>query len=59
MGYKLVCDHCGTEITAEHENIRVEGQIKKNENLQKVWKYYHVDCFNYKFSTDIRKLLEV
>ena len=56
MGYKLFCDRCGTEIHNTDESIKIDAEIKNGKSLQKVWKYYHVDCFNYEFSTDIRKL---
>lgn len=57
MGYKLYCDRCGKEICNRDENININAEIFDGERTQKVWKYYHLDCFNYEFSTDIRKVV--
>lgn len=56
MGYKLFCDRCGKEISNSDESINIDANIFSQNRLQKVWKFYHIDCFNYEFSTDIRKL---
>ena len=49
---KIQCDRCGHEIQKDFVRIELrEGNCLK-------WKDYHVDCFNYEFSTDIRKLKE-
>lgn len=56
MGFKLFCDKCGKEISNSDESIKIDAQIFSQNRLQKFWKYYHIDCFNYEFSTDIRKL---
>lgn len=49
----LVCDRCHQPIT---DNGRV--RIEFIENGTRIFKDYHVDCFNYEFSTDIRKIAE-
>ena len=59
MGYKLICDRCGCEIRNGDESIKIDAEIKKDNRMQKVWKYYHINCFNYEFSADIRKLAKV
>lgn len=48
---RCYCDHCGQEIKGGM--IKLEGQGGR-------WfsKHYHPDCFNYKFSTDWKKVEE-
>lgn len=58
MGYKLFCDRCGNEICNDQENIKIDAEIFDGKRITKVWKYYHLDCFNYEFSTDTRKLVQ-
>ena len=61
MGYKLFCDRCGCEIRDIDESIKIDAAIfiEKDNRMKPFWKYYHADCFNYEFSTDIRKLAKV
>lgn len=52
MTTRMYCDRCGNEIQTDRVRIELrEGTCVK-------WKDYHVDCFNYEFSTDIRKIKE-
>lgn len=48
-----ICDYCGNSI--DH-NYMVH--CEKFEDGKPVFKDYHIDCFNYKFSCDIRKIEE-
>lgn len=50
MTFKVICDKCGKEIT--DNKVRVEFK----ENRKYIAKDYHIDCFNYEFSCDIRKI---
>lgn len=50
MSFKIVCDHCQREIGKEYVKIDFY------ENCKTVLGHFHIDCFNYKFSCDIRKI---
>lgn len=52
MSYRYICDHCQREIAAD--KVRIEFE----ENKKRISKDFHIDCFNYKFSCDIRKIKE-
>lgn len=51
MAYKRICDRCNYEIP---NNNFVKIEFKEGN----IYKYgdYHVDCFNYEFNCDIRKI---
>lgn len=53
MAYKYFCDRCGCEIC---DNNFVKLEFKENNEYK--FKHYHIDCFNYEFSCDIRKIKE-
>lgn len=50
MSYLKICDRCKREIDDEY--IRI-GYIKRNKRINKD---FHIDCFNFEFSCDIRKM---
>lgn len=50
---KCFCDKCKGEIT--YDNF-VKVEFREN-NVYK-FRDYHIDCFNYEFSCDIRKIKE-
>ena len=52
MSVKYVCDHCNGVI--EKDCIKID-YAEQNRSL---YKHYHIDCFNIKFSCDIRKIKE-
>ena len=53
MGCKYFCDRCGNEI--QKEKVRIEYREGSG-----IWfRDFHIDCFNYQFSCDIRKIKEV
>ena len=54
MSLKKICDHCQgiINLTDEYVNIDYRG----NKSIRK---HYHIDCFNRKFSCDIRKIEEL
>lgn len=54
MSIRKVCDHCQQIIDRNQEYVHIELNGTKG-SLAK-YRDYHVDCFNYKFSTDIRVL---
>lgn len=52
--FRCYCDHCGQEIRGAL--IRFEGQNVDIQGGSWFSKHYHPDCFNYKFSTDWKKV---
>lgn len=53
MSYKHLCDRCQQEL--KNDYIRIEYA----EGINRVNKDFHIDCFNYQFSCDIRKIKEL
>lgn len=53
MSSKTFCDRCGQEI---NYNSRI--RIEVLEDGKRTFKDYHVDCFNYEFCCDIRKIFD-
>lgn len=51
MSSKILCDRCGLEIKYS-DRVRIEFV----ENDKRVYKDFHIDCFNYEFSCNIRKI---
>lgn len=51
---KYFCDKCGNEI-----DTRCVVKIELQENGKYIFKHFHIDCFNYEFSCDIRKIKEI
>lgn len=51
MSTVLHCDRCHLPMDY-NDRVRIE-YIKKNK---RIYKDFHIDCFNYEFSTDIRKI---
>lgn len=51
MSSKMFCDRCGLEIKYS-DRVRIEFV----ENDKRVYKDFHIDCFNYEFSCNIRKI---
>lgn len=49
MALRKFCDHCKAEITDYKNEVKITINLTKNF-------YFHKDCFNRKFSTDIKKL---
>lgn len=56
MSFMKVCDHCHRVINSGEEWIRADYH---QSNTNWITKDFHVDCFNYKFSCDIRKMVEM
>ena len=54
MSSKTYCDICGQQITGVN-CIRIEYR----EPSTYIYKDFHIDCFNYHFSCDIRKIKEL
>lgn len=54
MSTATICDHCKQIITKEQECITL--QYNEPSKLYLTIKHYHKDCFNYKFSTDIKRI---
>lgn len=52
MSFTRICDHCHQATGKNY--IHIDYQ----ENSKYINKDYHIDCFNYKFSCDIRKIKE-
>lgn len=52
MTYKCFCDRCGQQIV-DNNIVKIEFHEGKTYR----WGHYHVDCFNYEFSTDIRNMV--
>lgn len=52
MSYKHICDRCNQEI--KDNFVRIEYA----EGSNRIIKDFHIDCFNYEFSCDIRKIKE-
>lgn len=50
MSYKHICDRCNQEI--KDNFVRIEYA----EGSNRIIKDFHIDCFNYEFSCDIRKM---
>lgn len=53
MSIKVVCDHCQRILDKDYVKIEYKN------NSRNIYRHYHIDCFNYKFSCDIRKINEV
>jgi len=56
MTYKYVCDHCKQIIDRNINYVHVD--YYNNIESKYFARDFHIDCFNYKFSTDIRKIEE-
>lgn len=52
MSYKHICGRCNQEI--KDNFVRIEYA----EGSNRIIKNFHIDCFNYEFSCDIRKIKE-
>lgn len=53
MSLATICDHCKQVITRDLECITL--QYNGPHKYLHI-KHYHKDCFNYKFSTDIKRI---
>ena len=51
MTYKLFCDRCDKQI---YDDTFIKLEYKENGKYR--FGHYHVDCFNYEFSCDIRNI---
>lgn len=51
MSFTRICDHCHQQIDRKQDVVSVEYR----KDGKYITKDYHIDCFNYKFSCDIRK----
>ena len=51
MSSKTFCDRCGLELDYNNR-VRIEFV----ENGKRVYKDFHIDCFNYEFYCNIRKI---
>lgn len=49
MGLRKFCDHCKTEIIDYNDEVDIRVDLTKHY-------YFHKDCFNAKFNTNIEKL---
>lgn len=59
MSFTRICDHCKQVIMNKEEYLHIEYQAREDGISSKyLSRDYHLDCFNYKFSTDIRKIEE-
>ena len=56
MTYRYVCDHCKQIIDRNINYVHVD--YYNNIESKYFARDFHIDCFNYKFSTDIRKIEE-
>lgn len=54
MSTKTICDRCKNEIK-DGDKVRIEVW----QDGVPVFKDFHIDCFNYQFSCDVRKIKEV
>jgi len=52
MSFTRICDHCHQPTGNNYIHIDYQEKGKY------INKDFHVDCFNYKFSCDIRKIKE-
>lgn len=52
MSFTRICDHCHQATGKNYIHIDY------NENNKYINKDYHIDCFNYKFSCNIRNIKE-
>ena len=53
MSYLKICDHCKQVLTTK-DIVSVDFW----EDNQYAKADYHIDCFNFKYSCDIRKIKE-
>ncbi len=52
MSFTRICDHCHQEINDKYLHIDY------HHDKICIYKDFHIDCFNYKFSCDIRNIEE-
>lgn len=52
MSFTRICDHCHQPTGNKY--IHIDYQ----ENGTYINKDFHIDCFNYKFSCDVRQIKE-
>lgn len=46
MSFKTICDHCQQTIENPKDKVNVTTNFKSKD--------FHIDCFNYFFSTNFR-----
>jgi hypothetical protein len=51
MSIAIICDHCKQIIQNTDSMVKIEYK-----DLKTIFRHYHKDCFNYKFSTDIARI---